>query len=361
MNIFISWSGTRSRALAEVLHGWLQRVLGIKPFMSSEDIEKGKRWSDIITRSLEDHDVGIICVTPENTKSPWLLFEAGAISKNRENSRTIPLLLGLSPNELDGPLKGFQATTIQKKDVRSLVHNLAKLNGESKDVVDERFEMFWPKLENKVKEISKMVIPGNSATIQSVLSSISRYGLDEPQLGSQVSFGSGFESHMLYSVALEEAIDRLWIFGRKNRKLFDKEHRDHLIKLADRVKKGFDFRVLFLSIDSPKHVLDGAHLDEDFKLQLEPSQNQAWSSFEKVGLEPSKHCRAYNITRTMSMVIVDDAIVYAPIKVNNQGVAKRMTKASFSIINSTSPLGEELLESFQNQWEAAHSLPKPSA
>lgn len=324
--------------------------------MSSEDIEKGQRWSEIISHSLEDHDIGIICVTPENTKSPWLLFEAGAISKNRKNSRTIPLLLGMSPTELSGPLKGFQATTIQKEDVRNLVRNLAGLSGESKDVVDERFEMFWPKFENKVQEISRLVIPGNSATIQSVLSSISKYGLNEPQLGSQIFFESGFESHMLYSVALEEAKDRLWIFGRKNRKIFDKEHQDHLIKLAERIKDGFDFRILFLDKNSPKHVLDCAHLDSDFKSQLERSHNQAINALKEVGINATNHCRSYSITRTMSLVIVDDAVVYAPIKVNNQGIAERLTKASFSIVNSTSPIGVELIEGFQNQWDVSKSL-----
>jgi hypothetical protein len=49
--------------------------------MSEIDIQKGERWNDQIGRQLKDHDIGILCVTPENTSSDWLLFEAGALSK----------------------------------------------------------------------------------------------------------------------------------------------------------------------------------------------------------------------------------------------------------------------------------------
>ena len=36
MKIFISWSGTTSRAVAEALHAWLPKVLqGVEPFLSA--------------------------------------------------------------------------------------------------------------------------------------------------------------------------------------------------------------------------------------------------------------------------------------------------------------------------------------
>lgn len=49
MKIFISWSGTRSRAMAVALRNWLPDVVqAFKPFMSEEDIEKGRRGLDVI-------------------------------------------------------------------------------------------------------------------------------------------------------------------------------------------------------------------------------------------------------------------------------------------------------------------------
>jgi hypothetical protein len=44
MKVFISWSGSRSKQIAKILHDWLPIVLqNIEAFMSTEEIEKGMR------------------------------------------------------------------------------------------------------------------------------------------------------------------------------------------------------------------------------------------------------------------------------------------------------------------------------
>ena len=82
MKVFISWSGTRSKTVAQTLHTWLKDVMpSLEPSASWEDIDKGKPWSIQLARYLEAIHVGVVCLTPENLTEPWLLFEAGAISK----------------------------------------------------------------------------------------------------------------------------------------------------------------------------------------------------------------------------------------------------------------------------------------
>src|SRR5882724_417299 len=52
MNVFISWSGVRSKALAEVLSDWLPRVIQVLDPWVSPDIEKRKRWSHVMSEQL---------------------------------------------------------------------------------------------------------------------------------------------------------------------------------------------------------------------------------------------------------------------------------------------------------------------
>ena len=94
MKVFISWSGKRSQALANMLRDWLPNVIqAIKPWMSDVDIDKGSRWSKDIALQLEESKVGIICLTPENLEAPWILFEAGALSKSLEKTYVCPFFI----------------------------------------------------------------------------------------------------------------------------------------------------------------------------------------------------------------------------------------------------------------------------
>lgn len=78
MRVFISWSKQISQDLALILYRWLPDVINrLEPWMSSEDISKGQRWGTEVGAGPDDTSQGIICVTRENMKEPWLSFEAG--------------------------------------------------------------------------------------------------------------------------------------------------------------------------------------------------------------------------------------------------------------------------------------------
>jgi len=96
VNIFISWSGARSKSLAILLHDWLRAVVQrASPWMSDRDIEAGQRWNEQISLRLKDTSFGIVCLTSENLNAPWILFEAGAIAKSVDSARVVPVLLGV--------------------------------------------------------------------------------------------------------------------------------------------------------------------------------------------------------------------------------------------------------------------------
>jgi hypothetical protein len=130
----------------------------LEPYVSSEDIDKGTRWSTDISKELENSTYGILCVTAENIDAPWLNFEAGALSKSVDKSRVSPFLIGVKRAELHGPLLQFQSTVYDKDDVRKLLQSLneacdptcmdeSRLNG--------IFDVWWPKLKEELDSLDK--------------------------------------------------------------------------------------------------------------------------------------------------------------------------------------------------------------
>lgn len=155
-NIFLSWSGSRSRAMAEALHGWLRRVIqSARPFHSDKDIETGAFWDDAIRANLATAKFAIVCCTPENVVAPWLNYEAGALAE-RLGGRTTPLLLGARPEALKvSPLSRLQAREADRPGtldvLRSLNANLPQPLDDQ--ILAEAFETHWRKLEDKLRAI----------------------------------------------------------------------------------------------------------------------------------------------------------------------------------------------------------------
>ena len=60
MKVFLSWSGDRSKAVAEELGSWLARVIqAVEPWISS-GMEKGVRWQGEVADRLEEAKIGIV-------------------------------------------------------------------------------------------------------------------------------------------------------------------------------------------------------------------------------------------------------------------------------------------------------------
>ena len=160
MKVFISWSGTLSHKVALVLRDWLPSVIqSLDPYVSSEDIDKGARWSSDISGELEDSSYGILCLTTENINAPWLNFEAGALSKSVDKSRVSPFLFGLKRSEVQGPLLQFQSVIFDKSDVKKLINSL---NGWDRFFfghiieearIDSVFDVWWPRLQEELNGI----------------------------------------------------------------------------------------------------------------------------------------------------------------------------------------------------------------
>lgn len=157
MKVFISWSGERSKALAHGFREWLPLVLHyVEPWLSEADIEAGERWAQSVATELAASNFGIICVTSENITSPWVLFEAGALTKSLETSRVIPLLLDLEFSDVSGPLAQFQAKKLSRTGVGEVIQSIQKAAADEaipEDRAKQLFDALWSEFENKLSDI----------------------------------------------------------------------------------------------------------------------------------------------------------------------------------------------------------------
>jgi uncharacterized protein YjbI with pentapeptide repeats len=157
MKVFIGWSGETGRAIAEAVHRWLPGVIqGAKTYLSPEDVVQDERWGRELAKQLESSDVGVLVITQDTVQAPWIMFEAGVLSKQIGKGKVAPILFGLGPAEVEGPLVQFQAATFQKAEMQRVVR---MINGElgdaalPRDLLESAFETWWPLLEEEVEAL----------------------------------------------------------------------------------------------------------------------------------------------------------------------------------------------------------------
>lgn len=123
--IFISWSGSKSKEIAKGIKWALEdnifKGTGLKCFVSDLDISSGSDWWLKIKGELKTCKMGILCITKENIKAPWIYFEAGAMIARE--IPTTPILFNCGFNHLLSPLSGKQAVDFydQQKFVKMIL------------------------------------------------------------------------------------------------------------------------------------------------------------------------------------------------------------------------------------------------
>lgn len=168
MKVFISWSGKQSKAVANALRAWLPAVTpGSQPWVSGVDIRPGDRWFPTLMEQLESTEFSIICLTPDNLRSPWLYFEAGAIAARHRDAKVCGFLTGISPSQIPGPFAQFQCVQADAAGAWSLVQ---AINGSfTNKTYDERqvdawFTASWPRLRENLKEALLLYDPRSTTS-----------------------------------------------------------------------------------------------------------------------------------------------------------------------------------------------------
>ena len=209
MKVFLSWSGDRSKMVAEAFDIFLKKVIqAVKPWISTST-SKGARWDSEISNSLREAKAGIICLTNDNLVAPWLLFEAGAIAKTADPN-VYTFLLDLEPQDVQPPLGSFQHTQFNKDDIYKLIKTIntaVAANGgnavEDKALL-ELYDDTWPKFEealNKAKECKTEIKTAKRSLeelvpeIQDIVRHIDRKAQDTTPFHLTSSIFPGLGSH----------------------------------------------------------------------------------------------------------------------------------------------------------------------
>jgi hypothetical protein len=151
MDTILTWSGSASHEVASFFREWLKGVLpGIQPWISSEDIAKGKKWFPELMGQLTKTSVSITFITPENVHSPWVYYEVGVIAAKNEGCIICPYLVGVEPNHVrDTPLGQFQCTSSKKDDTFRLIRSINEGLGDGRhdeQLLKGNFNSQWPEL-----------------------------------------------------------------------------------------------------------------------------------------------------------------------------------------------------------------------
>lgn len=161
MKLFISWSGKTSQKVADAIDIWVRDVLQhVECFISDQKIEAGSTWHSVITEHLNGTSEGVVCVTPANITSPWLNYEAGALSKAAGGGRVRTVLFGLTSSDIpnESPLVHFQHSIITNKtDMRKFIDSINSENGKETvepDRLNRAFETHWPSFAESIKQIT---------------------------------------------------------------------------------------------------------------------------------------------------------------------------------------------------------------
>ena len=156
MRIFLSWSGDQSRAVAKILADWIPDVLvGVQTWMSDHDIQAGSRWAEELGGELERCQFAVACLTPENTHSPWILFEAGALSMAIGRPKVVPYLFKVTPANVEFPLAQFQSVDASQEGTFKLIESINSIRENPLDAIrlQRVFKRSYPELSESLAKI----------------------------------------------------------------------------------------------------------------------------------------------------------------------------------------------------------------
>lgn len=359
MNIFISWSKIKSLEFAKSTKSVLEKLdPTIRAFVSEVDIIGGEEVQNTIIQNINSCDKLVLCFTKETKKSPWLLFEAGYA---RGCGKTvIPILFDADPNWhswIDNPMNIARELRIDRSSftIDFLTAFNLRNTTRNKSLIGKYIEEI-----KTIKETYRPVDVQCADLVDRLLDDGS-FHVENPYFRNKTAyFLTGFESFELYKVLINSFLytgKYLWIYGRKNMKLFSGNY-SHFFRYLDEKTlesgwgmDGIDFRCLFLNPDSPE--VSRAHKQQEiFRSELKACILRAK---EVIGDNDAlKKCfRLYSNKRDEIIIRLDNSIIYSRPMFDVHGHPQLLTNTAFEVFSANSNRGKECIAKFEHIWDAA--------
>lgn len=358
--IFISWSKSKSGELAKVTKHLLEEVLpNTEIFMSEEDIHAGECVKDTIIKHLEQCDILLLCFTTENKRSPWLLYEAGYASGLHK--RVVPLLFdkdSLWHSWIDNPMN--RAREIKFNTENFDEQFLAAFSIKKTENIDLCIKAYKEQIDLITQKYCQVDI--QCEDIIEKLIADDKFTITSPYYNDKVAyFLSGFETFELWKAIIDTFLytgKYLWIYGRKNMKLFGgnfNELFEYLdLKSVDPDMAGIDFKILFLNPEADE--VHYAHKEQDI---FEPELCATISRAKRtVGSNKilQKCFKMYSHRREEIIIRVDNCIIYTKPHFDINGMPNIMTNSKFEVFSASSIRGKECIEKYLSIWNNADDM-----
>ena len=158
VNIFLSWSGTRARSLAEALNEWLPQLRpGWRTWVSSRQ-KRGTDWRAALFEHITAAEASVLCVTCDSITSRWLAFEAGMLSR-RANASLVVYGFDIDTDDLSAtPLARMPLFSATESGTRELIRtlNAALPQPATEDELETLVTEAWPRLEYHLRNVPSL-------------------------------------------------------------------------------------------------------------------------------------------------------------------------------------------------------------
>lgn len=360
MKVFISWSKTKSMQYALKTKLLLENLDStIEAFVSEIDIHGGEDVQDKIIQKISECDKLVLCFTKENKKSPWLLFEAGYARGLKKV--VIPILFDDDPNWhswVDNPMNIAREINFNHKTFCDAFFDCFGIGcTEKKRQKLQRYRKSILDIKDKFREVDLQC-----EDFVDKLTHNETFIVENPYYRGKIAyFLSGFESFDLYKTIIDSFMytgKYLWIYGRKNMKLFSGSFNAFFKYLEEKASfeqmSGIDFRCLFLDPDSSE--VNKAHLQQDiFKWELTSTILRA-KAVVKDNTQLQKCFRLYSNKREEIIIRLDNCIIYSRPNFDANGYPQLLTNSGFEVFSALSEKGKECIKKYNTIWNNSKNL-----